>query len=315
MAGKKPIVIVGSINMDLAVSVNDIPGPGETIFGRDFGMHPGGKGANQAVCIARLGYPVKMIGRVGRDPFGIQLLSHLEDAGVDCSSILSTEGASGTALIVVSARGENSIVVVPGVNTLVSPADIDANISTIRGAGAILTQLEIPIETVSHLVAICSAEGIPLILDPAPAASLPASLLRGVTWFTPNETEAAFFLSDFGESAGEDSAQTARALIHAGVGGVVLKLGSQGAFLADGNCEEFIPAFPVQAVDTTAAGDAFNGAFATGLMLGKTPLKSALFASAAAAISVTRLGAQLAVPSLEEVEDIMGSPETTEVRL
>ena len=293
--------------MDLVTLVNHIPGAGETILGEDLQTHPGGKGANQAVSVARLGYPVKLIGRVGTDSFGAQLRSHLQNVGVDCSGVMTTMGASGVALIAVTTRGENSIVVAPGVNARLSPSDIDDNIATIKAAGAVLTQLEIPFETVSHLVDVCSAHCIPLILDPAPATSLPNSVLHRVTWFTPNETEAAFFLG--GAEGWDVSAplERARALRSGGLRGVILKLGSRGAFLSDGDKEEHVRAFQVKVLDTTAAGDAFNGAFATGLMLGKSPLASALFASAAAAVSVTRAGAQAAMPSLEEVEALIVS--------
>jgi ribokinase len=299
----KPIVVVGSINADLVATVEHIPLAGETISGSSFQIHPGGKGANQAVAVARLGYPVKMIGRLGTDVYGQQLRSHLQTAGVDTGRVLSTEGSSGTALIIVSSAGENCIVVIPGTNALVSPADIDSNIEIIREAGIVLAQLEIPIETVSRLAEICSHEGVPLMLDPAPAVSLPANLLQRATWFTPNETEAAFFLQKLSATADQtDPSQSAQALRNAGIQGLVLKLGSRGVFVASDEVHEFVSSYPVRAVDTTAAGDTFNGAFATGLMMGKTIVDSAQFAAAAAAISVTRAGAQPSMPNLAEVK-------------
>ncbi len=308
MSSRKPIVVVGSINADLVATVEHIPLTGETLTGNSFQIHPGGKGANQAVAIARLGYPVKMIGQLGTDVYGEKLRSHLRTAGVGIEGIAITEGSSGIALILVSNAGENCIVVIPGANAQVSPEDIHANVATIREAGIVLTQLEIPIETVSCLAELCAREGVPLVLDPAPAACLPRDMLPHVTWFTPNETEAAFYVRELASGLQHLSpSRTAQALLHAGVQGVILKLGSQGALVAGYGVEQFVPSFPVKAIDTTAAGDAFNGAFATGLMIGKTTAESARFAAAAAAISVTRIGAQPAMPTLAEVDDLLRS--------
>ncbi len=302
MSNRKPIVVVGSINADLVATVDHIPLGGETITGSSFQIHPGGKGANQAVAVARLGYPVKMIGRLGNDTYGEYLRSHLKTAGVDTERVLTTDESSGTALILVSSAGENCIVVIPGANASVSPADIDANLPTIREAGMVLAQLEIPIGTVSHLAEVCAREGIPLMLDPAPAVSLPRKLLEQVAWFTPNEMESAFFIRDIVASVEQlDPKRSANALRHAGIQRVVLKLGSRGAFIASDRVEELVPSYPVKAVDTTAAGDTFNGAFATGLLMGKTTIESARFAAAVAAISVTRAGAQPSMPNLVEV--------------
>jgi ribokinase len=303
---KKPIVVVGSINADLVATVPHIPIIGETITGTSFQIHPGGKGANQAVAVARLGHPVKMIGRLGTDVYGQQLRSHLQTAGVNTDAVSTTEGSSGIALILVSQAGENCIVVIPGANASVSPIDIDANLATIREAGMVLAQLEIPIETVSHLAEVCNRDGIPLILDPAPAVRLPRHLLQRVTWFTPNETESAFFVQELapGSHPG-DPVKIAQTLREAGIQGVILKLGSRGVLLHNVTVEALVPSFPVTAVDTTAAGDTFNGAFATGLMMGKTELESARFAAAAAAISVTRAGAQPSMPGLAEVNALL----------
>jgi ribokinase len=309
-AGKKPVAVVGSINIDLVANTERIPVEGETVLGNSFQIHPGGKGANQAVAVARLGYPVRMIGRIGDDAFGTQLRSHLEGTGVDVAAVATTPGSSGVATIIVADHGENCIVITPGANALLTPDDIDKNIHILRASGIVLTQLEIPLETVEHLTNICKREGIPLILDPAPAKELPESLLRAVTWFTPNEIEAAFFA---GESNGisdlHDPAHTAKTLIGRGISGVVLKLGSRGAFIASTNSlEERLAPFSVQAVDTTAAGDAFNGAFAVGLLLGKDPAASARFATAAAALSVTRAGAQPSMPNMADVDQLLQNP-------
>ena len=190
---RKPIVVVGSINMDLVASAEHIPSIGETITGTEFQFQFGGKGANQAVAVAKLGYPVRMIGKVGDDPFGAQLCRQLEKSGVDTSGIAISSGSSGVALIVVSDRGENSIVVIPGANGTVTPEFLEQKRDIICSAGLVLTQLEIPLETVEYLASMCEREEIPLMLDPAPARSLSRSLLESIAWFTPNETEAAFF--------------------------------------------------------------------------------------------------------------------------
>jgi ribokinase len=308
-AGQRPVAVVGSINIDLVANTERIPVEGETVVGSAFQIHAGGKGANQAVAVARLGYPVRMIGRLGDDAFGAQLRNQLEQAGVDVAAVAITPGSSGVATIIVADHGANCIVINPGANALLTPDDVDANLHIIRSSGIVLTQLEIPLETVEHLTRICARERIPLILDPAPAKELPASLLQAVTWFTPNEIEAAFFT---GESNGTPDvnhpARAAKALMGRGISGVVLKLGARGAFIASTeSIEEELKPIPVHAVDTTAAGDAFNGAFAVGLLLGKDPAASARFATAAAALSVTRAGAQPSMPTMAEVRQLLSN--------
>lgn len=304
MSGKKPIVVVGSINTDLVAVTRRIPAIGETVTGTDFQIHPGGKGANQAVAVARLGYPVRLIGRLGSDVFGTQLRAHLESAGVDVAGVVTSEGTSGVAVIVVSEQGENSIVVTPGANAKLTPQDLETNIEIVRQAGIVLAQLEIPLESVEYLASICAREGVPLILDPAPAVSLPPGIFKQIAWFTPNQTEAAFYsgsMNGHGQTA--DAAEMARLILARGSRGVVLKMGGLGAYLASQEgIAESIPAFKVKSIDTTAAGDAFNGGFATGLMKAKTPLESARFASAVAAISVTRSGAQPSMPTSLELD-------------
>jgi ribokinase len=304
--GQKPIVVVGSINTDLVSVTERIPVAGETVLGSSFQIHPGGKGANQAVAIARLGCPVRLIGRLGSDSFGREARAHLENAGVDTGLVGTSEGPSGVATICVSSRGENCIVVAPGANSFVTPADLDAHVQVIRNAGVVLAQLEIPIETVEYLAKICSWEQVPLILDPAPAVELPGSVFKNLAWFTPNQTEANYFARGCGGAAGGDSSSTVERLLQLGVQGLVLKLGAQGAMVADNTgVISTISAFEVEAVDTTAAGDAFNGGFAVGLMKGLNPIESARFASAAAAISVTRPGAQPSMPTINEVEQFI----------
>jgi len=213
-------------------------------------------------------------------------------------------GSSGVAAIIVAANGENCIVVVPGANATLQPEDLDEHVEAIRSAGAVLAQLEIPLETVERLGEICKDAGVPFVLDPAPARELPESLLKLVTWFTPNETEAAFYAK--GAQTGDDAENIAQALLALGVKNVVLKRGSEGFLLATASGSlEVHPAYPVTAVDTTAAGDAFNGAFAMALVSGKTESESARFAAAAAAVSVTRRGAQGSMATLDEVNGLV----------
>jgi ribokinase len=300
----KPIVVVGSINMDLVSRTSRIPSPGETIIGSSFAMHTGGKGANQAVAVARLGYPSILLGAVGSDIFGSSLLAALSGYGVDISHVKVTDEASGTATIVVDSAGENAIIVASASNNEVSPSYLEENRDVLRSAGMVLTQLETPIETIAWLAAYCAAERIPLMLDPAPAATLPDELLANVTWFTPNETEALFYRID-----DESIESTVVRLFRLGIANILLKEGSKGVVLATQSGErETVEAFRVQTVDTTAAGDAFNGAFAVSLMRGHTPLESARFAAAAAAVSVTRAGAQPSLANQEEVLAMMNSP-------
>ena len=296
----KPIVVVGSINMDLVARVRAIPRPGETVTGSVFETTPGGKGANQAVAAARLGYPVKMVGKVGEDGFGQELLDNLVKADVGVWAVDRVSGSSGVAPILVAESGENSIVVVPGANGLVDPAYIDANAELIRGAGMVLLQLEIPMDTIAHVLEICTEANVPAMLDPAPAAALPDGVWSRIAWLTPNETEAAFYLGT--SSPPEDAAKQ---LLAKGVRGVVLKRGSQGAYVATAGRAEWVLAFKVEAVDTVGAGDCFNGAFAVALMEGNDPWIAARFASAAAAISVTRRGAQASMPTRAEVDNFL----------
>lgn len=302
---RKPIVVVGSINIDLVARAERIPLLGETVHSNDFQMHPGGKGANQAVAAARLGYQVRMIGRVGTDTFGEELRAQLVRNGVDVSGVRASNGPSGVAVIAVAPNGDNAIVVTPGANGLVTPKDIDDNGEAIRDAGIVLTQLEIPLETIQHLATLCNRTNVPLILDPSPARELPKELLCNVSWLTPNETEIVCCVPEIKIGANPEPTEIVAALLKQSKG-VVLKMGSRGAYLAtrDGDCHH-VNAFRVDPVDTTAAGDAFNGAFAVGLMLGKSPFESARFAAAAAAVSVTRVGAQPSMPTMDEVNRLL----------
>jgi ribokinase len=299
---QKPIIVVGSINLDLVVGADRIPQVGETIIGTRFNTFFGGKGANQAVAAAKLGYPVAIVGNVGSDAFGKQLRHGLKDAGVDTAYVNTVDGPSGVALITTGGRGENNIVVVPGANGELTPKLLEKAATVLERAGYLLAQLEIPLETVEYLAQFAERGDIPLMLDPAPARELPETLLRRLTWITPNETETEELLRtkhDGGEQGFEAAAER---LLDCGVRNVLLKLGCRGCLVAQAHlAKERVPAFSVNAVDTTAAGDAFNAGFAVGLMRGFTAARSAVFASAVAAISVTRSGAQPSMPTLAEV--------------
>lgn len=295
------ILVIGSINMDLVAQTPRIPVAGETLTGSSFATTPGGKGANQAVAAARLGASVAMLGMVGQDVFGTSLLNTLQNAGVNTESVARVDGPSGIASIAVGAQGENSIIVIPGANAAVTPDVLDQHIALIRTAGIVLCQLELPMATVMHALELCADAGVPVVLDPAPAVPLPASAWRRIAWFTPNETEAKLYLGT--ELPPEEAAAQLLAL---GLEGVILKRGAQGSYVARSNGEaRWVPAFQVDAVDTVAAGDCFNGAFAVALREGLDPWAAARFASAAAAISVTRHGAQDSMPTRAEVDQFL----------
>ena len=301
------LLVVGSINIDLVAATHRIPLAGETVLASNFQTFPGGKGANQAYAAAQLGAAVSMIGKVGNDNFGPELLKNLESAGVEGSAIQVAPTSSGLALITTAANGENAIVVVSGANSHLLPSDLDRYIELIRRSAIILTQLEIPLETVEHLAAIAETENIPFVLDPAPARTLPSSLLARVTWLTPNETETCTLLSRAPQELAQSSLKdVANRLIQSGPQNVLLKLGSRGCYIAQSSGKHALaPANPVQAIDSTGAGDAFNAAFATALIEGKDPMSSASFAAAVAAISVTRHGAQPSMPARNEVDTFL----------
>jgi ribokinase len=304
------VVVVGSLNMDFVVQVARLPAPGETVLGSGFQTIPGGKGANQACAAGRLGGSAVrtcMVGRVGMDPFGDQLKASLAAAGVDVSTVLGTRALpTGVALIWVEQSGQNSIVVASGANGAVTPADIESVRAQFAGARCALFQLETPVEAVEAAMSVLHEAGVVTILDPAPAQPLAAALLRQVSILTPNETEACILLGRPPARVSLKAApELARALLALGPQAVVLKLGDQGAFYSDGDSIIESPGFSVDPVDTTAAGDTFNAGFAVGLAEGKSVAEALRFANAAAAVSVTRLGAQSSVPARSEVEEFL----------
>ena len=305
------LVVLGSLNMDFVVSVEHLPAPGETVLGRDFQMVPGGEGANQACAAGKLSagaVAVRMIGRVGRDVFADHLKASLSAAGVDVASVKAVGSQpTGVALIWVDSAGQNSIVVASGANSALAAADVEAMRQVFRGASHALFQLETPLETVGAALRLAREEGLATVLDPAPAQPLSRELLRQVDILTPNESEALLLLGRPGARVSlSDAPALAEGLLQLGPRAVILKLGDQGCFYFDGRMSSHQPAFPVEARDTTAAGDTFNAALAVALAEGK-PMETALrFANAAAAISVTRMGAQSSAPSRAEVDALSG---------
>jgi ribokinase len=298
---RKPIVVVGSVTMDMVTLTPQIPSIGQTVIGTGFSTTPGGKGANQAVAAARLGYPVHMVGKVGDDVYGTALLENLAHAGVDTAAMEPTAGPSGLAPIFLAETGENAIVVVPGANGLVDAVFVDRHAGLIRSAGMVLCQLEIPIETISHTLALCAEAGVPVMLDPAPAATLPEELWSQIAWFTPNETEAAFYLQN-----NQTPESAAKHLLFRGPKGVVLKRGAEGSFVAVAGGEAaWVGSLDVEAIDTVGAGDCFNGAFAVALLEGNNPWAAARIASVAAAVSVTRRGAQASMPTRADIQEFL----------
>ena len=262
------IVVLGSSNTDLVVRTGRMPLPGETLLGEQFMMTAGGKGANQAVAVARLGDGVTFIAKVGRDMFGDSSVAGYKKEGIDTRTVLRDDTApSGIAVITVDAQAENSIVVVPGANNNLSKADVDALRRDIESAQFLLMQLETPVEVVAHAAAMARKAGVKVILNPAPAAELPAELLDGLYIITPNRTEGQM-LTGIEICDWESAEQAAQSLVGKGVQNVVITLGSQGALVCDGKNFERIPARKVKAVDTTAAGDTFNGAMCVALSEG-----------------------------------------------
>lgn len=298
------ILVIGSSNTDLVVNVDSIPKPGQTVLGDSFFVNPGGKGANQAVGAARLGKDVSFCCKTGEDDYGRSAKELFAKEGMDTSFVFSTpDHPSGVALIAVDRNGENSIVVASGANMDLRPEDID-RIGSFSRFDIVLCQLEIPLQTVEYIAAKTRRDGAKFVLNPAPACKLPASLLSRVDILTPNETEAEI-ISGIKVVDTESAAAAARKIMETGVGQVIVTLGSKGALYCSDKEQVLVPAFKVNAVDTTAAGDIFNGALCVALSEGKEMVDAIRFASAASSISVTRKGAQASAPYRDEVNNII----------
>ncbi|MEG3435743.1 ribokinase [Pannus brasiliensis CCIBt3594] len=295
------ILVIGSSNTDMVVRAPRLPVAGETILGGQFRMVPGGKGANQAVAVVRLGGSVRFVAKLGDDLFGRQTLAGLREENIPGDYIsIDPEFPSGVALITVDERGENSIVVAGGANTRLTETDIDRSLPALESAEIILLQLEIPLQTVEYAARLAREFGKTVILDPAPACPLPDSLLQTVTILTPNQTEAEL-LTGIAVNSPETARKAAIELRARGVANVIITLGSEGAYLYNGEIDRRIPGFPVEAVDTTAAGDTFNGALAVALAEGKDLVTAIAFAHRAASIAVTRPGARSSIPYRREI--------------
>ena len=300
---KNRILVIGSSNTDMTVRSATLPKPGETVLGGDFRMGPGGKGANQAVAARLLGGEVTFVCKLGRDMFGEGASKHYESCGLDTSKILWSDKPSGVALITVDSKAENSIVVASGANADMTVSDVDSVADIIKSSGILLLQLEIPIDAVVHAAEIAYNAGVQVVLNPAPAAVLPAELLKCVSILIPNETEASA-ISGIHINNFETAAAAAERLKGMGVREVIITMGSRGSVVCDGDCT-FVPAVKVNAVDTTAAGDTFCGGVCVALSEGKDLLEAVKFATAASSIAVQRPGAQDSIPNRCEVDKLL----------
>lgn len=301
----KKIVVVGSSNTDMVIKTPRLPKPGETIIGGEFIMAAGGKGANQAVAAARAGGEVYFVARVGEDVFGRQSLDGFIRDGIHVEHIVKDKKiSSGIALIIVAPDGENSIAVASGANANLGIEDVRKAKEVIASADIVLMQLESPFETVIEAAEVASAAGVPVILNPAPAQVLGDEILHRLTYLTPNKTEAEI-MTGITLIAKADLDKAADVLLDKGMKGILITLGPKGVFVATREKKEVVPAFNVTPVDTTAAGDAFNGALAVALAEGRTLFEAALFGNAAAAITTTKLGAQPSLPHRKDIERLV----------
>ncbi|WP_085537653.1 ribokinase [Massilibacteroides vaginae] len=296
------ILVVGSSNTDMVIKTKHLPRPGETVLGGTFFMNPGGKGANQAVSVARLGGQVSFVCKTGNDIFGHQSQQLFEEEGIDTSYVFSdNKSPSGVALITVDEQAENCIVVASGANANLLPVDLASIETFIDKFDIVLMQLEIPMDTVEYVAELAYKKNKKVILNPAPAHHLSSSLLKHLYIITPNETEAEM-ISGVKIINQETAERAAKVIIEMGVQNVIISLGSKGALAYCKSEQKLIPAFKVEAVDTTAAGDIFNGALALALSEGRSIVESVQFACKASAISVTRVGAQASAPYRNEVD-------------
>ena len=302
---KKGVLIVGSSNLDLVVMVKRFPKNGETIFGNKFEMFPGGKGANQAVCASRLGCKTTFIGKMGNDEFREKLSLIMIESGVDLSNLFTDENENtGTALITVDSNGQNQIIVISGSNMKLSPKEVESKSSVFAEASVVLTQLEIPIETVMKSAELAKENASIFILNPAPAMQIPDSLFPLIDYLTPNESELEI-LSGIKIIDDASIENALNVLIDKGVKNVIVTLGKKGAMLMNKVVKKYFQARKVEVVDSTAAGDAFNGAFASSLSEGNSVEDAIEFANKIASISVTRMGAQSSLPYYNEIKDLL----------
>lgn len=307
------ILVVGSSCTDMVIRVDRLPRVGETVLGGEFASTPGGKGANQAVGAARAGGAVTFVGCIGRDAFGDKTVEGMKADGINMDSTVRMEGApSGVALIFVGPDGHNSIAVAPGSNAKLTPADLKQARSAFNSSSIMLLQLETPLDTVQAAAKIASEAGVKIILNPAPAQPLPPALLDRLFLITPNETEAEL-LTGVHVSDREAAAKAATILMSKGVKNVIITMGSAGSYVASKDVNELVPAFKVKPIDTVAAGDVFNGALAVALAEGKSLLEAARFANAAAAIAVTRHGAQASAPTRKEIDQMLANGKTRRI--
>ncbi|WLH37608.1 ribokinase [Pseudomonas sp. FP2196] len=296
------VVVIGSLNMDLVTRAPRLPRGGETLIGHSFTTVSGGKGANQAVAAARLGAQVAMVGCVGNDDYGVQLRDALLAEQIDCQAVSVVEDSSGVALIVVDDNSQNAIVIVAGANGAMTPGVIDRFDPVLQAAEVVICQLEIPDATVGHALKRAHALGKTVILNPAPASRpLPSDWFAAIDYLIPNESEAAA-LSGLPVDSLDTAKSAASHLIAMGAGKVIITLGAEGSLFADGKGFEHFPAPKVKAVDTTAAGDTFVGGFAAALAAGKSEAEAIRYGQIAAALSVTRAGAQPSIPTMSDVQ-------------
>ena len=301
----KNICVIGSLNMDLVVNVDTMPKPGQTIIGSNFKEVPGGKGANQAVAMARLNGNVSMIGKVGEDGFGQTLINSLKNDKVDTTYIQTSKGATGVALITVDKNAQNSIVVSPGANFEVKEDDIDNNIEAIKNSDIEVLQLETPLNTIKYALNKAKELNKYTILNPAPAVKLDDEIIKNVDLLTPNETELEI-ISGVSIETEEDIQKAAQIMIEKGVKELIVTLGSKGSLYINKEKSMFKKAYKVEAVDTTAAGDSYTGALAVALSQDKNIEDAMDFASKVGALSVLKEGAQSSLPTLEDVKNFRG---------
>lgn len=298
----KKVIVIGSSNTDMVVRSATLPRPGETVLGGNFMMAGGGKGANQAIAVARMGHPVLFACALGKDIFGDEAVERYRQYGIDTSYIVRKDTPSGVALIMVDSNAQNSISVALGANNELTIEDVMPALNTIEEGDIVLLQLEIPMETVEKCVAVAAEKGAKVILNPAPAAKVSAETLAKLYLITPNQTEVELLTGVAADDA-EGAEKAAEALCQAGVTKVVITMGGDGAMLYEGGKATIVPAHKVAAVDTTAAGDVYNGALCAALAEGKELVEALQFATKASAISVTRAGAQPSIPSREEIDN------------